>query len=61
VTDIEGRALELHDRVGNLMIVIVDNVTTGHEDISTTTITKAAKEIERDIDSLMMLVVILLG
>ena len=34
------------------MIIIVDNVTTGHEE--------AAKEIEKDIDSLMRLVIVIL-
>ncbi len=39
----------MQDRVGNIMIVIVKNVTAGDEEISQDNIVKAAKEMEKDI------------
>jgi len=45
---VEKRAQELRDRVGTLMIAIVDNVTSAPDDI-----TKAAENIKGDVQDLM--------
>ncbi len=51
-TAIEQRVQALQSRVGNLMIVIINNVTAGNGDVSEATIKQAAKEMEKDIADL---------
>ena len=42
---------ELSDRVGTLMVDIIDDVTSGHDDIKT--ITEAAEKIQEDVEDLI--------
>lgn len=42
---------ELSDRVGTLMVDIIDEVTSGHDDIKT--ITEAAEKIQEDVEDLI--------
>lgn len=48
---VEKRAQELRDRVGTLMIAIVDNVTSAPDDIKA--VTKAAENIKGDVQDLI--------
>ena len=50
---VEQKVKELQDRVGYLMVVIVENVTSKNEEGSDEVIRKAAKSIERDIKDLL--------
>jgi hypothetical protein len=48
-TTVEERARDLQDRVSNIMIVIVNNVTSVDGEINESNINKVAKEMESDI------------
>ncbi|KAJ3513168.1 hypothetical protein NLJ89_g3100 [Agrocybe chaxingu] len=50
---VEQKIKELQDRVGHLMIVIVDHVTAQNEEGSKEVVMQAAKGIERDIEDLL--------
>ena len=52
-SDVEQKLKELQVRVGDLMIVIVDNVTLEDEEDSMETVVKTAEGIEQDIQELL--------
>ena len=53
VSAVEQKVKELQDRVGHLMIVIVDHVTAKNEEGNKEAVVKAAKGIERDVKELL--------
>lgn len=60
-TAVEERVRALQSRVSNLMIIIVDKVTVTNGNTTKTTITKAAKEMEKDIADLKGWVVVIMS